>query len=309
MCDDGSLCTNLNGNDGMAYWRNVINDAAGSQRMVQHCQVAPNDRWDLQQVMMEQIRETYGNHGWKCYPPWGPNGKGWWLDDEAVGQPFIEKAKALGEPLICIHKGFPLPGFDKEHTDPKDVGPAAVRNPDVTFVIYHSAFESQNREGAYDPAGAGVDRLVRTVLEHDLKGKNVYAELGSAWVLSMNNALGAQHLIGKLVKYLGEDNVVWGTDSIWYGSPQDQIQAFRAFQIAAELREKHGYAELTPAVKRKVFGQNALKVYSLDEAALRKHIPKDPVGRARAAYSGSEDPAFATYGPKTQAQFRKLGTG
>ena len=51
--------------------------------------------------------------------------------------------------------------------------------------------------------------------------------------------------------------MLWGTDSIWYGSPQDQIDAFRAFQISAELREKYGYAELTPALKRKVFGLNA----------------------------------------------------
>lgn len=310
MCDDGTLCTNLNGNDGMAYWRDVINDAAGSQRMVQHCQVAPNDRWDLQQAMMEQIRETYGNHGWKCYPPWGPNGTGWWLDDEAVGQPFIEKAKALGEPLICIHKGFPLPGFDREHTDPKDVGPAAVRNPDVTFVIYHSAFESQNREGAYDPAGKGVDRLCRTVLEHDLKGKNVYAELGSAWVLSMNNALGAQHLIGKLVKYLGEDNVVWGSECLWFGSPQPQIEAFRALQISPELQEQYGYPELTPEIKAKILGLNAARIYGIDPAAVRCTIDESKLGRARADLDvalGTRRWAFQQpLGPRTRREFMAL---
>ena len=42
--------------------------------------------------------------------------------------------------------------------------------------------------------------------------------------------------IGKLLKHVGEDNVLWGTDSIWYGSPQDQIQAFRTFQIADASR-------------------------------------------------------------------------
>src|SRR6185369_9722205 len=84
MCDDGTLCTNLNSNEGMAYWREVINDAAGSQRMVQHCQVAPNDRWDLQAAQMEKIHTEHRNHGWKVYPPWGPTGQGWWLDDPAV---------------------------------------------------------------------------------------------------------------------------------------------------------------------------------------------------------------------------------
>ena len=72
----------------------------------------------------------------------------------------------------------------------------------------------------------------------------------------------AAHGLGKLFKHCGETNVLWGTDSIWYGSPQDQIQAFRTFQISPELRDKHGYPEITPALRAKVFGLNALKIYS-----------------------------------------------
>jgi hypothetical protein len=54
------------------------------------------------------------------------------------------------------------------------------------------------------------------------------------------------------LKYCGENNVLWGTDSIWYGSPQDQIQAFRAFQIAPELRARYGYPEMTPQLRARV---------------------------------------------------------
>ena len=310
MCDDGTLCTNLNGNDGMAAWRDFFNAAAGSQRMVQHCQVGPNDRWDLQQAMMEFVRDTYGNHGWKCYPPWGPDGKGWWLDDDAIGTPFVEKCLALGEPLICIHKGFPLPGFDQEHSDPRDVGPVAVRFPQANFVIYHSAFISQNREGPYDPNGLGVDRLIKTVLAHDLKGKNVYAELGSAWVLSMNNAVAAQHLIGKLVKYLGEDNVVWGSECLWFGSPQPQIEAFRALQISPELQEQYGYPELTPELKRKILGLNAARIYGIDPNAVRCTIDQSKLGRIAQeldATLGSRRWAFQQpLGPRTRREFMAL---
>jgi len=122
----------------------------------------------------------------------------------------------------------------------------------------------------------------------------------------MRDPTSAAHTIGKLVNAVGEDNVLWGTDSIWYGSPQDQIDAFRAFQIAPELREKHRYAELTPALKRKIFGLNAVKVYSLDAVALKKYLAGDSVDRARAAYANAEDPAFETYGPKTRAEYRRL---
>lgn len=269
MCDDGTMCTNLNSNDAMAFWRDLINGVAGSQRMVQHCQVSPNDRWDAQSAMMDRIRSEHGNHGWKVYPPWGPEGVGWWLDDPLVGDPFIEKAKALGEPLICVHKGFPLPGFDRVHTDPKDVGPAALKHPDVNFVIYHSAYEAANLELEYDPDGIGVDRLVKTVLENDLKGKNVYAEMGSAWLLASGNSLGAQHYVGKLLKYLGEDNLLWGSECVWFGSPQRQIEAFRSLQISEELQEKHGYPALTPEIKAKVFGLNAARIYGIDPDEVR----------------------------------------
>ena len=57
--------------------------------------------------------------------------------------------------------------------------------------------------------------------------ENVYAELGSTWWYVMRYPTQAAHVLGKLLKHVGEDNVVWGTDCLFYGSPQDQIQAFR----------------------------------------------------------------------------------
>ena len=58
--------------------------------------------------------------------------------------------------------------------------------------------------------------------------------------------------------------MLWGADSIWYGSPQDQIQAFQSFQIAPALIEAHGYPELTPSLKQKVLGLNGARVYGVD---------------------------------------------
>ena len=55
----------------------------------------------------------------------------------------------------------------------------------------------------------------------------------------------AAHIVGKLVKHIGEKNVLYGSDCIWYGSPQDQIQAFRTFQISEAFQEKYGYAKMT----------------------------------------------------------------
>jgi hypothetical protein len=313
ICDDDTLCTNLNSNEGMAFWRDTFNGAAGSQRMVQHCQVAPNDQWDRQSAMMERIRTEYGNRGWKCYPPWGPapSRLGWWLDDEAIGTPFIERCIELGEPLICAHKGFPFGPTWIEHSNPRDVGPAASRFPNVNFIIYHSAIDpAAQAEGPYDPNNGGVDRLIRTVEEHGLKGKNVFAEMGSAWALVMNNSIAAQHYVGKLLKHLGEDNVLWGSECVWFGSPQPQIEAFRALEISVELQETYGYPALTPEIKAKVFGLSGARLYGIDPHETRCTLDTNMLMLAKRqldAELGDRRWAFQKpFGPRTRREFAKL---
>ena len=108
----------------------------------------------------------------------------------------------------------------------------------MNFLIYHSGFVTDKGEGAYDPKRTdGIDALITSLRENGIgKGGNVYAELGSTWRFLMRDPDMAAHAIGKLLAHMGEDNVLWGTDSIWYGSPQDQIQAFRAFQISDEFQ-------------------------------------------------------------------------
>ncbi len=116
----------------------------------------------------------------------------------------------------------------------------------------------------------------------------------------------AAHALGKLFRYVGEDNVLWGTDSIWYGSPQDQIQAFRSFQIAPELREKHGYPEITQSIRAKVFGLNATRPYGIDPDEVIRRAAKDEINRRRMAYQEHPEPAFRTYGPRNRREFLNL---
>ena len=111
---------------------------------------------------------------------------------------------------------------------------------------------------------------------------------------------------GSSSRYVGEDNVVWGTDSIWYGSPQDQIQAFRTFQISPELRQKHGYPEITAALRAKVFGLNATKPYKITADEVRKYTRRDRIARERLAYREHPEPHYLTYGPKTRREFLNL---
>ncbi len=90
-------------------------------------------------------------------------------------------------------------------------------------------------------------------------------------------------MLGKLLTRVGEDRVLWGTDAIWYGSPQPQIMAFRAFEIAPELQERYGYPALTPELKHKIFGANAAQLLGLDPTDAYCGLTQDPLSAARPA--------------------------
>jgi predicted TIM-barrel fold metal-dependent hydrolase len=286
--------------------RRIVEKLEGTHRLLLHGRVNPNQAGDLE--TMDELKERWGVSAWKTYTQYGPGGLGYFLSDD-IGTRFIEKARALGVKVICVHKGLPFGQRSYEHSQCSDIGVVAKRYPDVKFLIYHSGFVTTVREQPYDPGAKrdGIDTLVRSLLDNGVKpGANVYAELGSTWRFLMRDPEQAAHALGKLLKYCGPDNVVWGTDSIWYGSPQDQIQAFRAFQISADLRVKHGYPEITPALRAKIFGLNGAKVYGLSAEEVKRYASRDQVARERAAYLERPEPDFLTYGPKTRREFLNL---
>ncbi len=135
------------------------------------------------------------------------------------------------------------------------------------------------------------------------RNSNVFAELGSTWRYAMRDPDSAAHIIGKLVKHIGEHNVIYGSDCIWYGSPQDQIQAFRAFQISDELQQRHGYAPMTAKLRAQIFGLNAARPYGIDVNEVLERARLDRIERRRAEYREDPDPHFLTFGPKTRREF------
>jgi uncharacterized protein len=75
------------------------------------------------------------------------------------------------------------------------------------------------------------------------------------------------HLLGTLLRDMGAEYVMWGTDATLWASPQWQIEAFRRFRIPDELVAGYGYPQLTDEVKRKIFGGNAARLWSIKIAA------------------------------------------
>ena len=282
--------------------RRVVEQMEGTQRLLIHGRVNPNQPGDLEG--MDELAEVWGVSAWKCYTQWGPDGQGFFLHDD-IGLAMIEKARALGVKNICVHKGLPFGRKSYEHSLCSDIGVVAKMFPDVNFLVYHSGFISSQKEGPYDPGrGEGVDELIRSVEENGVpRNGNVYAELGSTWRFALRDPDSAAHIVGKLVKHIGEENVLYGSDCIWYGSPQDQIQAFRSFQISQELREKHGYAEITPKLRAQILGLNAAKPYDIEVGEVLKRARRDRIEEQRAAYREDPDPHFLTFGPKTRREY------
>ena len=283
----------------------IVEKLDGTHRLFLHGRVNPNQPGDLDS--MDWLAGNFPIRAWKTYTQYGPGGVGFFMDDEP-GIAMIEKARALGVPTIAIHKGLPFGPRSYEHSTCAEMGRVAKRNPDVNFLIYHSGFVTDKAEGPYDPQREdGIDALVTAAREAELGPRsNLYAELGSTWRFLMRDPDSAAHALGKLLLHLGEDNILWGTDSIWYGSPQDQIQAFRSFQISPELRETHGYPEITPAIRAKIFGLNALRIYPVPPEVLERHVKSDRVAALRQDYQERRDPHFRTYGPKTRREFLNL---
>jgi predicted TIM-barrel fold metal-dependent hydrolase len=201
------------------------------------------------------------------------------MDDEKVAYKGYEKMVAAGIKNVCIHKGLFAPGVEKTYphlrgfADVADVGKAAKDWPQLNFIIYHSAY----RHVGGDPAVAlaEFERTGRIAWTSDLADipaeygvTNVYGDVGQLFATTLvSQPKVCAALMGTLIKGLGADHVCWGTDALWTGAPQWQIEGLRRLEIPEDMRKKFGYAELGPAdgpVKRAIFGENSAKMYRYD---------------------------------------------
>jgi predicted TIM-barrel fold metal-dependent hydrolase len=267
----------------MTHIRDEINRITQSRRMLAHGLVTPQlGQADLD--FMDLQATTLKVDAWKAYTGAPPKGfeHGWFVDDEKIAYPMLEKARALGVRRLCIHKGLPL-GPVADYNHPRDLIKAAKDFPDIDFLVYHAGLlsVSATSQAAEVPWTTEFCQLKKQA--PDLT--NIYMELGSTFgQLVTTNPTACAHLLGQIIEAFGTDHVLWGTDSIWYGTPQWQIDAFRRFEIPTELVEKYQYAPLTRAVKEQIFGLNAARVFGVDVNAKRNELPTDYLSRIKMAY-------------------------
>lgn len=308
-------------NDQLRDARAAVNKIAGSRRMLCHAVFTPGkDGW-MDEV--DQAIEEYHPDSWKGYTigdPLSPNSKGtaWRLDDEELVYPFYEKAVNAGINTICIHKGLLPADYENswpgvwKHATVDDLPKAAKDWPQLNFVMYHGALRLFLEDPANDLAHfektgeiKWVSDLAKMREEHGLD--NIYGELGTTFATSaVANPRFAAAIVGTLVNGLGADRVVWGTDSVWYGSPQWQIEAMRRLEIPDDMMEKMKWTtrlgDETSLVKTAIFGINSANVYSYDLTAdVQQKLGADKIAEVKEVYrkeGGERNNAYYGYNGK-----------
>ncbi len=226
----------------------------GQSRLLLQNVVAPNfgslaERLDG----MTATAETRLVSAFKVYTAWGPGGRGFDLDDPSVGLPVVQHAHDLGVNVICAHKGLPLLNFESTWNQPRDMVAVSRQFSDMQFVVYHAGWTPSHAEGPYNPADpVGVDSLLRALDRYNVPpNSNVWADVATVWRSLLADPVQAAHVLGKLLSRLGEDRVLWGTDSVLVRPAADAdhglpgVRDLRGVSAAVRLSgpDRHGQGE------------------------------------------------------------------
>lgn len=260
-----------------------------------------------------------------------PNASGWFHDDRSgramiqhaidIGLPVIATHKGFALPSFDQRSAAcrDIGPVARDYYDPDD----DTRS--LKVIVYHSGFDSETvgpyagDENVDSAVDRGIDSLIKSLRENGWSARhfasggtpglagaagegdpsthanvpNVYAEIGSTWrtVWPRSNRAQAAHLLGKLIYHVGPKRVVWGTDSLWYGSPQPEIAALRDFpwgdaQVQQILAEQYNLpygidgdvddptqlaTDPKKSIRNGIFGRNAAVPYQVDpDAAVNK---------------------------------------
>jgi predicted TIM-barrel fold metal-dependent hydrolase len=236
--------------DGLSAWERCAELAAKRpDRTVFWGSVNPLEGKRALDLMERQVKE-FGAKAFKFYNVRYDYGEPfpWRMDDPRVAFPVFEKAQELGVKLIGVHKGVPLGPQPIEHTQTWDMDGAAANFPDLNFVIYHVGLPF-------------LDEVCWQLIRYP----NLYASLAATINFIVRAPRQFAEVLGKLLFWCGEDKIIYGSEApIWH--PQWALKAFWEFEIPQDLQEGYGYPALTEQGKRKILGENLLRLHGMDRS-------------------------------------------
>jgi uncharacterized protein len=242
--------------DGLSPWEDCAELARRNpDRTVFWGSVNPLEGRRALDLMERQVGE-FGAKAFKFYNVRYDYGRPfpWRMDDPQVAFPVFEKAQELGVNLIGVHKGVPLGPQPIESTQTWDMDGAAANFPDLNFVIFHVGLPF-------------IDEVCWQLIRHP----NLYASIAATINFIVRAPRQFAEVLGKLLFWCGEDKIIYGSETpIWH--PRWALEAFWNFQLPQDLVEGYGYPQLTEQAKRKILGENLLRLHGMDVAATRARL-------------------------------------
>jgi uncharacterized protein len=242
--------------DGLSPWEECAELAARRpDRTMFWGSVNPLEGRRALDLMERQVGE-FGAKAFKFYNVRYDYGRPfpWRMDDPQVAFPVFEKAQELGVNLIGVHKGVPLGPQPIEATQTWDMDGAAANFPDLNFVIFHVGLPF-------------IDEVCWQLIRHP----NLYASIAATINFIVRAPRQFAEVLGKLLWWCGEDKIIYGSEApIW--QPQWALEAFWDFQLPQDLVEGYGYPQLTEQAKRKILGENLLRLHGMDVEATRARL-------------------------------------
>jgi predicted TIM-barrel fold metal-dependent hydrolase len=234
--------------DGLSPWEECAELASRDpDRTIFWGSVNPMEGRKALELMEIQVRE-YGARAFKFYNVRYDYGSPfpWRMDDPQVAFPVFEKAQELGVNLIGVHKGVPLGPQPIEAVQTWDMDGAAANFPDINFVIFHVGLPF-------------IDEVCWQLIRYP----NLYASLAATINFIVRAPRQFAENLGKLLFWCGEDKIIYGSEAPIF-APQWALEAFWDFQLPDDLVEGYGYPQLTEQAKRKILGENLLRLHGLD---------------------------------------------
>ena len=237
--------------DGLSSWEKCAELAERyPEKFVFWGTVNPLEGRKALDLMEVQVKE-YGAKAFKFYNTRYDFGEqvGWRMDDPTVAFPMFEKMQELGVNLAGVHKGLPLGPQRIEHLQTWDMDGAAEHFPEINFVIFH----------------VGMPFLDETLYQL-IRWPNLYASIAATINLVDRSPMQLAEILGKLLFWAGEDKIVWGSETPVF-TPQWALEKFWDFELPEEIVQGYGVPALTKEAKRKILGENLLRLHGMEQPA------------------------------------------
>ncbi|KVB63039.1 hypothetical protein WI61_38695 [Burkholderia cepacia] len=185
----------------------------------------------------------------------------WRCDDRKIAYPIYEQAQKLGTKVIQFHKGFPISRSPLDALSPTDLERPARDFPDLTFVIHHLALPF-------------FEECVYLAARYP----NVALSLSGTMHLAFTAPWDLQMYLGRLLRDVGSDRLLWGSEAPLTGNPRPAIEWFWNMAIDEELQRRHGYPQITEKDKRRILGLNQARLFDVDVDAAIERSRRLPAG-------------------------------